>query len=553
MRHRAVRARHEGRVDTVRRALIPSIFAAALLAAGIVSLTMLAPNEAECSDPELCRPQQTRLDPHGYLRALSLDLRGRVPSPEEHAAVEAEGGVSEATIDAWLDSPEFAQRVVRRHRALLWNNIEHVVRLYHFRRSMSQTDGLWHQTNRTTEIVYRGGTDAVHCRDEPLVTLPDGSIEVDADGREGYVMVEPYWAPGTSIKVCGFDAQTDPVSLSGADCASGQAIGDPGCGCGPNLRWCHTTAVRRAVLRSFSDELEQRVVAHVEADEPYHELLTSRRGFVNGPLTYFWRFHRNSSNTVNLVPGAMDVDTLPDASIDRAGGVAFDDEAWIETTLPDEHAGLLTHPTYLLRFQTNRARANRFYDAFLCEPFQPPEGGIPLDDAVAAAQPDVQQRPGCNYCHAILEPAAAHWGRWTQQGGGFLSPVSFPEFRQECYDCGIGTEPCSDLCRLNYVTRALSPEEEGNLGRLRAFAFLRDEHRPNVEIGPSGLVRAGLSDGRFTACSVRRTAQWMLGRELREDEEVWARELTDAFLDSSFRYRDLVRAVATSETYRRAL
>jgi len=537
----------------MRRALVPSIVFGVVFASGVATMTMFTPSEAECSVPELCRQEQTRLDPHGYLRALSLDIRGTVASPEEHAAVEAAGEVSEETIDAWLDSPEFAQRVVRRHRALLWSNIENVTRLYHFRRSMSQSDGLWHQTNRSTENVYRGGTAAVDCRDEPMVTLPDGSIEVDADGREGYVMVEPFWAPGTSIKVCGFDAQTEPVSPSGRDCASREAIGDAGCGCGPNLRWCHTSAVRSAVLRAFSDELEQRIVAHMQADEPYHELLTSRRGFVNGPLTYFWRYHRNSSNNVNLTPGAMEVDTLPEASIDRAGGVAFDDSEWTPTTLPEEHAGLLTHPSYLLRFQTNRARANRFFDAFLCEPFQPPEGGIPLDDPVAAAQPDVQQRPGCNYCHAILEPAAAHWGRWTQQGGGFLTPEVFPEFQQECYDCGVGVEPCSDVCRNNYVIRALSPEEEGNLGRLRAFAFLRDEHRPYVEEGPSGLVRDGLSDGRFTSCSVRRTAQWMLGRELSDEEEAWSRELTEAFLASSFRYRDLVRAIVTSDTYRRAL
>lgn len=537
-----------------RRALVSSgAILAIVLGAGIVLHALVRPSPAECLDPELCRPQQTRLDDHGYLRAVSLDLRGRVASPEEHARLEAEGGLSDAMLDEWLASPEFAQRVVRRHRALLWNNISAVTRLYHFRRSLGQSGGLWHQTNRSTEIVYRGGTDAIDCRDEPMTRNPDGSIAVDATGREGYVMVEPFWAPGTSLKVCGFDAQEARFSPTGTDCSTRAAVGDPGCGCGPNLRWCHTGAVRDAVLRAFAEELEQRVAAHVEADEPYHALLTSRRAFVNGPLTYFWRYHRESSNNVHLVPEAIDVDALPATAID-GGALAFGDaDTWEPATLPEEHAGVLTHPAYLLRFQTNRARANRFFDAFLCQPFQPPEGGIPLDDEVAAAQPDVQQRPGCNYCHAILEPAAAHWGRWTQQGGGFLDPGGFPEFRQECYDCSVGVEPCSDACRFNYVTRALSPEEEGNLGRLQAFEFLRPEHRPNVEEGPAGLVRAGLADGRFTACSVRRTAEWLLGRPLEDGEEEWTREITAEFLTSDFRYRDLVRAVVRSETYRRAL
>ena len=56
----------------------------------------------------------------------------------------------------------------------------------------------------------------------------------------------------------------------------------------------------------------------------------------------------------------------------------FDEsDRWVEIELPEQHAGILTSPAYLLRFQTNRARASRFADAFLCEPFTPPAGGLP--------------------------------------------------------------------------------------------------------------------------------------------------------------------------------
>ena len=542
----------------MKRLITASLVGAASIGAGIVAATLLSPSPAECADPALCRPQQTRLDDHGYLRAVSLDVRGVVPSPEDYARMETEG--IEPLLDEWLRSDEFAERVVRRHRALLWPNISTATRIYHFRRSLSNsviegTTRAWHQATTSTRIAYRG--ENAGCLDEPATFDAEGrpvTRVVAGARREGYVMVRPYWDLSTDLKVCAFDAQERAVSPSGNDCSTRSSIGDPDCGCGPNLRWCGSSAVTTAVLGAFTDELEQRIVAHVEADEPYQELLTSRRAFVNGPLAYFWRYHRDSYNNLQLVPAAIDVDGLPVADVDDAAGVSFGDvDAWTPIELPEEHAGLLTHPAYLLRFQTNRARANRFYDAFLCQPFQPPPGGIPLDDPVAAAQPDVQQRPGCNYCHAILEPAAAHWGRWTQQGGGFLEPDLFPEFRQDCADCGRGLEPCSDLCRFNYVTRALSPEEEPYLGRLRAFAFLRDAHRPAVEAGPSALVRDGLSDGRFTTCAVRRTAEWLLGRELREEEEPWTREITEDFLGSDFRYRELVRAVVTSETYRRAL
>ncbi|MFK7987359.1 MAG: DUF1585 domain-containing protein [Sandaracinaceae bacterium] len=542
--------------------LLASLAAAGILVPGWLDTGLLTPSSAECADPELCRPQQTRIDVHGYLRAVSLDVRGVAATPEEHTRVtnasdpEAEVDVM---LDEWLATDAFADRVVRRHRDLLWPNISNVTSLFHYRRSVYRVDygdyQLWYQNNGQARNMYRSGD--VACLDQPAEFDEDGNIVTtpgpEGSEQEGYVMVEPYWAPGTQLRVCAFDAQTDRMSARGTDCSSRAAVSDPGCGCGPNMRWCVPSAQRGAILASFAEEMEQRVRAHVLADEPYHELLTSRRAFVNGPLTHYWRHQRLTYNQVQLVPEAMDVEALPDIAVD-GGDMSFEDrDQWEEVLLPEEHSGLLTHPVFLLRFQTNRARANRFYDAFLCEPFQPPPGGIELDDEVAAAQPDVQQRPGCNYCHAILEPAAAHWGRWTQQGGGFLANTAFPEFRQECQDCGRGLEACSDQCRFNYVTRALTPEEEPYLGTLQAFQFLRDEHRPNVELGPAALVREGVADGRFTSCSVRRTAEWLVGRELADEEEPWVRELTAEFTESDFRYRDLVRAVVTSDTYRRAL
>ncbi|MGK0349036.1 MAG: hypothetical protein ACI855_005128, partial [Myxococcota bacterium] len=59
------------------------------------------------------------------LRAMSLDLRGVVPSMEEYQAVQ-DGGAVDGVIDQWLDSPGFTERVVKQHRSLLWNNVSNV-------------------------------------------------------------------------------------------------------------------------------------------------------------------------------------------------------------------------------------------------------------------------------------------------------------------------------------------------------------------------------------------------------------------------------------------
>ena len=52
----------------------------------------------------------------GYARALSLDLRGNVPTPEELEAIESSGEVSSTMLDSWLNSIEFEEQVIEQHR-----------------------------------------------------------------------------------------------------------------------------------------------------------------------------------------------------------------------------------------------------------------------------------------------------------------------------------------------------------------------------------------------------------------------------------------------------
>ena len=88
-------------------------------------LLALVPASAQddVTEPLTCPPDQEWLDGHRWLRAISLDLRGVVPEPEEYAQLVGDE-VPEALVDAWLDSDAFIERAVRTHRALLWNNVD---------------------------------------------------------------------------------------------------------------------------------------------------------------------------------------------------------------------------------------------------------------------------------------------------------------------------------------------------------------------------------------------------------------------------------------------
>jgi len=244
-----------------------------------------------------------------------------------------------------------------------------------------------------------------------------------------------------------------------------------------------------------------------------------------------------------MTPVALDVSRLPN--------IPFSDYNFYPVEMPADHAGILTSPSFLLRFQTNRARANRFFDAFMCSPPSPPSGGLPAQDPNARIEPDLQLRDGCKYCHALLEPAAAHWGRWTERGAGFLDAATFPATRADCEECGRTGQACSAECRLYYVTQAYSPEEDAFIGMLNAYQWRRTGHQKNVELGPKFLVLTSIVDARFPDCVAKRALESMLGREAKPQEVAWYQELSLDFLNSGYRYRDLVKSLVTSDLYRR--
>ncbi|MFT5434346.1 MAG: hypothetical protein ACI9OJ_005059, partial [Myxococcota bacterium] len=196
-------------------------------------------------------------------------------------------------------------------------------------------------------------------------------------------------------------------------------------------------------------------------------------------------------------------------------------------------------------------RANRFYNAFLCEPFQPPAGGIPFADEAAIHQPDLQKRAGCKYCHSLLEPSSSFWGRWPENGAGYLEPAEFPPLREDCLACAQTGQNCSADCNLYYLTKPVASEQTPYLGKLSAYEFRRPEHEQNVEVGPRVLALSAVVDHRVPTCAARRTAEWLLNRELQPDEGPWLESLANEFVADGYRYRSLVKAILTSPVYRR--
>ena len=523
------------------------------LAMGLLLFGGLA--EADVPNAALvCPPDEPVQDAYSHFRALSLDLRGVVPTMSEMESLQASGEVTEDMVDLLLESDGFAERVVRRHRDLLWNNVTNINLLNataSFRReNLGGGNYLYWVRNRGT--MYRGGF--VPCLDTPVTYTADGTIEVTQGVdpntgavvyQEGYRWVNPYWAPETPIKVCAFDAQEADVSPSGTSCGERDGLTDPGCGCGANVRYCrYGNLSQRPILEAMAGDVERRIAAVIQQNLPYTDLFTSKRAYVNGPLVHFLRYQTPFYANVRFVPQPLDVSTLPALTY-------ADQDTWVEIELPDMHAGVLTSWAFLLRFQTNRARANRFYNNFLCQPFQPPQGGIPFASEEETSEPDLQVRAGCKYCHALLEPAASYWGRWTESGAGFLDATDYPEFDEVCFTCAMTGQGCSAACNTYYLVNQLAPEQGPYMGWLNAYEFRRPEHMTHPDVGPRVLALTAVVDHRLPTCVAYQTASWLLGRELWAEEVDWVEELAVDFVSNDYNYRDLIQAIVQSPTYRR--
>ncbi|MCA9708119.1 MAG: hypothetical protein KDK70_19865, partial [Myxococcales bacterium] len=485
----------------------------------------LAPASADAASPDHCAPT-VDMDPLQLLRQASLDLRGRVPSFEEYAWVRGADDprtTAEQLIEQMLGSEDYLAQVRRYHQSLLWGTLDDTIVSTLFagrRRLLRNGSQIWRLPNMRRQ--YRG--DVIDCLDQeqtefdaqgrplPISTYEDPACTGGTCQREGYVWVTPYWDPQAQVKVCAFDAQQAAAADSGVACETNTASVQ--CGCGPALTWCgpDNTEAGQVIRDALAQEPARIFEWVVREGRSYLEAFVTDTTFVNGPVAHFYR---HNTEAVSLTQTGA---TAYDVQIDDVPDLPYTDlDTWVPVTRGEAHAGAFTTMGYLVRFASNRGRANRFATAFYCEPFVPAADGLPPEEA--APSPNLRERAGCSDCHERLEPMAALWGRWRTGGTyGFFTPedVSFEQPREECV-CGEGLDAtCSSFCSTYFVTADNASDEEFGQyqGLPQAASWLSDHERAALEQGPVALIDTADERDRIAQCAVRNLGEHLLGREL---------------------------------------
>lgn len=527
------------------------------------------------------------MDGQRLLRRLSLDLRGWAPSYAEQQTQTGVSDVASSTVDTYLQSEDFVTVMRRYHEELLWPNLD-----------AADVDPLQNKLSpfmlSPTTTVYMSVLRAIlvrsitmqfpTCRDAPLEYNADGTIKVYplvVNGQtvaiqEGWVEVEPYWAPGTTVKVCGFDAQAAPTGklcsdalvaqspyLAGicgqfapyaqalnipfsnapTDCSSSLAYLSGDCGCGPNLRLCTTDAVALQLRQSLVDQEMRLIEDVVRTDAPYTDVVLRKRISVNGPIAHYLTYQSNAS---------FDVFGEADATSPVPAGLTFTDkDTWVDVDRGGRHAGVLTTPGFLLKYQSNRGRAHRFYEAFECSDFIP-AGPLPSPLEACSQHTDLTQRCGCNACHAQLEPMASHWGRFAEYGLTPLSDARYPKTWESVCSTFTSMDQLFRCTRFYVTDPPANSDETTFKGYLRPYEYRTPDQVAELETGPAVLAQSSIDSGRFATCTVRKMWSYFMRRVPTPDEEATVvPQLASDFKTQGYHLRSLVKSIVTQPAYRR--
>lgn len=555
---------------------------------GLALMIAMGPGPAAFAQENAVCEAAAPLSPTRLLRRLSLDLRGRAPSYDELEAARSLGAVPEGTVEAWLHSDGFLRVMRAHHASLLWPNLDEVelVPQTHLLYPLPRESGVVYVSPLRSAFFRAAGPGNLFepCEDRPA--------ELDAEGRlvlwprrvgdtvvawvDGWVEVRPYWDPSTTVRVCALEAleaerapacPDDPerypfleptcagiaatatalgLPFRGADvdCEGPLALLAPGCGCGSDLRRCHTDATLTRLRASFNEQALRIVDQVLREGRPYHEILIEPTIEVNGPIAHYLRHQSRLSLDLFADPDP----TAPMASIP----LAFSSPEWHPIERSGRHAGVLTAPAYLMRHAAWRQRAHRFYAAFECSSFEP-RGPLPSPSDPCSQPLDLTQRCGCADCHQTLEPMAAHWGRFAEFGFMNLTEDRFPAIGLSSV-CRAPFESLEQLflCSRLYEVEPVG-EESDYFGHLNAYVFRTAEEVDNIEQGPRKLVEASVASGRFAACAVERMWTRFMHRAPTDVERRdTLPELTRAFIEGGADLRDLVRAIVALPAYGRA-
>lgn len=421
------------------------------------------------------------------------------------------------------------------------------------------------------------------------------------------ITVEPWWAPGTEVKLVGAAAST---SAKGSTLSQGNPItidcnGRPEgtCGCGPHAVGCHADqgyAGWPAYVswnpdghRRLLSEEPARLFAHIAwFDRPATDLIANsysvgptrtqaayvNQGIAGGVLSLleddsWWRPARYDGAPVDPFHKAGDPAGWREFQVPKLNpfiladrNYTFDPRIEKGPMKGTPAAGMLTGLGFLDALPRERLRAARALENLACEVLAPP---------IALKFNEYRRDPAtegpCQHCHMRIDPAAIHFKRWAKHGGAFEG------WGASYYQPGIGTawhwpkswrtgaypyggDPFSHWNRWYVHDTAMTPVKQPPIDENPEVVFIDflppDQtllgQKSDGTVGPLGFAKMIIAAGAFDRCLVRKLHGQVLGRDLDPAREAgYLDALTKMFVDAGRKIRPFVKELTRSELFRR--
>jgi Protein of unknown function (DUF1585) len=426
------------------------------------------------------------------------------------------------------------------------------------------------------------------------------------DPAEQVTNAEPWWAPGTQVRIFQrFAPGPTKSSDKGDDCSIAQGSlyqtsFQTGCGCGPNLRYCipyetyydwSANWLEESARRMVWDE-PARLMAHVIwNDRPLSDIVLSN--YSVAPVALKHAYIRGAQGmaagtAVDAVPffRASDYESTPSdpehapssplawhefvvermhpfylslAGTTPNGGMerkyAFDPRKELGTPKGLPYAGVLTTPGFLSTFPRERVRGARAMEIFACRDFTPP----PATQKFNAYKRDPAVEGTCQHCHAALDPASIFFKRPSNPAYGTDRMwAGFPPSGVQVNDYA---EPFIRFNRVFVANTHLTPVTDAQVTanpQSRFIDFLPpDQSLLNIKgdgtIGPLGFGKIVVESGEFDKCMVRKVHKRLVGRDLSAGEQTTIDELAKGFRDEGRNVRKLIKKLVARDEFRRGL
>lgn len=258
------------------------------------------------------------------------------------------------------------------------------------------------------------------------------------------------------------------------------------------------------IHRAIAEEAPNLVGYVAVQDMPFTEILTADYTIIDPVMLQYWPLAQSADQPAALPRGTVKAHYTDSRPV--AGILATNAFFWRHTSTVDN---------------ANRGRSNAVSRALLCEDYL--DRPIDFPRNVDLTDPEsiknaIRTNPGCQACHATLDPFASHLWGFMHPGDDTSSWDSYQPANERMWMEETEATPAF-----------FGTPTDGTL---------------------SGLAVSIANDERFVACAVRRVYEAFVGRSAAMADEGQLAAHREAFVASGLSLKSLVISVLTDPAYR---